>query len=298
MTHTAPLPTPTITAFDRFGLTLFFAVVIHALIILGITFSSESLNEPEHIQTMEVTLVQSRSERPVEDAQFLAQANQQGSGNTPDTEKPVAPRRQEVATPHKNTGTAPKSSPAVTPREQTPQTQQQAVMTAKAATKPVPDRPQSAPQQNESPSASQLIARSMQIASASAEYEQQKLANKQQKRSKFITASTTEYNYAAYQDAWRLKVERIGRINYPEEATRRRLTGKLILTVVLRADGSIQNISLDQSSGNRVLDDAAQRIVRLAAPYAPFPDNIRAETDLLHITRTWIFQSGNRLTSR
>ena len=171
-------------------------------------------------------------------------------------------------------------------------------MTAKAATKPAQDRPQSATQQNESPSASQLIARSMQIASASAEYEQQKLANKKQKRSKFITASTREYNYAAYQDAWRLKVERIGRINYPEEATRRRLTGKLILTVVLRADGSIQNISLDQSSGNRVLDDAAQRIVRLAAPYAPFPDNIRAETDLLHITRTWIFQSGNRLTSQ
>ncbi|MDT8403136.1 energy transducer TonB [Sulfuriflexus sp.] len=298
MTHTAPLPTPTITAFDRFGLTLFFAVVIHALIILGITFSSESLNKPEHIQTMEITLVQSRSEKPVEDAQFLAQANQQGSGNTPDIEKPVAPRRQEVATPHKNTGTAPESSPAVTPREQTPQTQQQAVMTADAATKPVPDRPQSASQQNKTPSASQMISHALQIASASAEYEQQKLANKKQKRSKFITASTTEYNYAAYQDAWRLKVERIGRINYPEEATRRRLTGKLILTVVLRADGSIQDISLVQSSGNRILDDAAQQIVRLAAPYAPFPDNIRAETDLLHITRTWIFQSGNRLTSR
>jgi protein TonB len=247
---------------------------------------------------MEITLVQSKSDSPAEDAQFLAQANQQGSGNTVETDRPVAPRQQQVATPHKNIGTAPESSPAVMPREQTPQARQQAVMTVDQASKQSATRPQSARQQTKTPTASQLIARSMQIASASAEYEQQKLANKKQKRSKFITASTREFKYAAYQDAWRQKVERIGRINYPEEARRRKLTGKLVLTVVLRPDGTIHSINLDKSSGNRVLDDAARRIVRLAAPYAPFPDNIRAETDLLHITRTWIFQSGNRLTSR
>lgn len=298
MNQTAPLPTPVITAFDRFGLTLFFAVVLHALIILGITFTVELLKKPELTQTMEITLVQSRSDSPAEDAQFLAQANQRGSGNTPDTDQPVAPRPQQFTTPHKNIGTAPDSSPAIVPQEQTSQSRQQAIMSVEQASKKSTSRPQSAQQQTKTPSASQLIARSMQIASATAEYEQQKLANKKQKNSKFINASTREHKYASYMDAWRQKVERIGRINYPEEARRRKLTGKLILTVALHPDGTIQRIDLDQSSGNRVLDDAAKRIVRLAAPYAPFPDNIRAETDLLHITRTWIFQSGNRLTSR
>lgn len=298
MSQTAPLPSPMITPFDRLGLTLFFAVVLHALIILGITFSSDLLKKPELVQTMEITLVQSRSDKPADDAQFLAQANQQGSGNTPETDRPVAPRQQQVATPHKNLGTAPDSSPAVLPRQQNPQTRQQAVMTTDKASKHSATRPQSTRQQTQTPTASQLIARSLQIASASAEYEQQKLANQKQTRKKFINASTREHKYAAYMDAWRQKVERIGRINYPEEASRRKLTGKLVLTVVLRPDGSIHSMSLDSSSGNRVLDDAARRIVRLAAPYAPFTDAIRAETDLLHITRTWIFQRGNRLTSR
>ena len=298
MSQTAPLPTPVITAFDRFGLTLFFAVVLHALVILGITFSTDLLKKPALTQTMEITLVQSKSDSPAEEAQFLAQANQQGSGNTVETDQPVAPRQQQIATPHKNIGTAPDSSPAVMPRQQTQQARQQAIMTADRASKQSTTRPQSARQQAKTPTASQLIARSLQIASATAEYEQQKLANKKQKSSKFITASTREHKYASYMDAWRRKVERIGRINYPEEARRRKLTGKLVLTVALRPNGTIYSIELDQSSGNRVLDDAARRIVRLAAPYAPFPDNIRAETDLLHITRTWIFQSGNRLTSR
>jgi protein TonB len=298
MTQTAPMPTPVITAFDRFGLTLFFAVVLHALVILGITFSNDLLKKPDLVQTMEITLVQSRSDKPAEDAQFLAQANQQGSGNTADTDQPVAPREQQIVTPHKNIGTAPDSSPAVMPREQTAQARQQAVMTVEQASKTSATRPQSARQQAKTPTASEMVARAMQIASATAEVEAQRLANKSQKNSKFITASTREHKYAAYMDAWRQKVERIGRINYPEEARRRKLTGKLVLTVALRPDGTIHSIALDRSSGNRVLDDAARRIVRLAAPYAPFPDDIRAETDLLHITRTWIFQSGNRLTSR
>lgn len=298
MTQTAPLPTPVITAFDRFGLTLFLAVALHAVVILGISFSSDLLKKPELTQTMEITLVQSKSDRPADEAQFLAQANQQGSGNTPDTEQPVAPHQQQVVTPHKNTGTAPDSSPAVMPRQQTQQSRQQTVMTVERASKHSATRPQSSRQQTDTPTASQLIARSLQIASATAEYEQQRLANKRQKNSKFITASTREHKYASYMDAWRQKVERIGRINYPEEARIRKLTGKLVLTVALRPNGTVQSIALDRSSGNRVLDDAAQRIVRLAAPYAPFPDDIRAETDLLHITRTWIFQSGNRLTSQ
>ena len=117
------------------------------------------------------------------------------------------------------------------------------------------------------------------------------------KSRKHISASTQEYKYAAYLDAWRRKVERIGNLNYPDEAKRRKLYGNLVLSVALRPDGSVEEIRLTRSSGHALLDDAAIRIVRLAAPYAPFPKEIREETDLLEITRTWQFLSDNQLFS-
>jgi protein TonB len=116
-------------------------------------------------------------------------------------------------------------------------------------------------------------------------------------RRKHISASTQEYQYAAYLEAWRRKVERIGNLNYPDEAKRRKLYGNLVLSVALRADGSVEEIRLTRSSGQALLDDAAIRIVRLAAPYAPFPKEIREETDILEITRTWQFLSDNQLFS-
>ncbi len=99
-------------------------------------------------------------------------------------------------------------------------------------------------------------------------------------------------------EAWRQKVERIGNLNYPDEARRRKLSGNLLLDVALNPDGSINEITLRRSSGERALDDAAVRIVKLAAPYAKFPDDIRKDVDILHIERTWQFLSGNRFVSR
>jgi protein TonB len=90
-------------------------------------------------------------------------------------------------------------------------------------------------------------------------------------------------------EAWRAKVERVGNLNYPEAARRKKLSGNLILDVALNNDGSINQITVRRSSGHKVLDDAAIRIVELASPYSPFPDHIREETDILHITRTWQF---------
>ena len=99
-------------------------------------------------------------------------------------------------------------------------------------------------------------------------------------------------------EAWRTKVERIGNLNYPDEARRQKLSGNLLLDVALNADGSINEIVLRRSSGFTVLDDAAIRIVELAAPFAPLPKSIREETDILHIQRTWQFLRGNRLAAR
>ena len=113
-------------------------------------------------------------------------------------------------------------------------------------------------------------------------------------RKKFIGARATEYRFAQYEEDWRAKVERVGTLNYPAEA-RGKLYGTLRLTVTLRPDGSVESVELDRSSGLKVLDAAAFKIVRMAAPFAAFPANIRRDTDLLVITRTWFFGHGDKI---
>jgi protein TonB len=136
------------------------------------------------------------------------------------------------------------------------------------------------------------------MATLNAQIEDKLRAYAERPRRKFINARTREYKYAAYMEAWRAKVERVGNLNYPDQARRENLSGSLLLDVALRPDGSIESVSLRRSSGYPVLDDAAMRIVRLAAPYAPFPADIREETDILHIERTWQFLGSNRLFAR
>jgi protein TonB len=148
------------------------------------------------------------------------------------------------------------------------------------------------------PSGAALIARSFEIASLDAEIAERMEAKAKRPRRKFISATTSEYKFAAYMEAWRAKVERIGNLNYPDEARRNKLSGSLILDVALKSDGSIEEITVRKPSGHATLDDAAIRIVRLAAPYAAFPEDFNKEVDILHITRTWQFQSGDRFASQ
>lgn len=148
------------------------------------------------------------------------------------------------------------------------------------------------------PSGAALIARSFEIASLDAEIAERMEAKAKRPRRKFISATTSEYKYAAYMEAWRAKVERIGNLNYPDEARRDKLSGSLILDVALNSDGSIEEITVRKPSGHATLDDAAIRIVKLAAPYAAFPAEFNKEVDILHITRTWQFQSGDRFASQ
>ncbi|MGD9952495.1 MAG: energy transducer TonB [Burkholderiales bacterium] len=126
-----------------------------------------------------------------------------------------------------------------------------------------------------------------------AEIDRQLEAYQKRPRKQFIGASAVEYRFAQYEEDWRRKVERIGTVNYPA-AARGKLYGNLRLTVTLRPDGNVEAIELDRSSGLKVLDDAAFRIVKMASPYATFPPDIRRDTDLLVITRTWFFGRGDR----
>ena len=291
--------TPNISAGDRLGLTLFFAVTIHAIVILGISFGTDLLNQKDPVQTMEITLVQSRSETaPDEDPQYLAQASQQGSGNTEAVKRPQALRNEAVKTPHQTQGTAPENSLPVEQQQKRLEQKQREVMLADKSKTSIASRKQTPREDSKKPNVTNMMSRAFQMAAASAEVDEYRLANKSKKRTKFVTASTREFKYASYQDAWRQKVERIGRINYPEEARKRKLSGRLTMTVAIKPNGTLKEVSIDRSSGNKLLDDSARRIVRLASPFAPFPENIRQETDLLYITRTWIFQEGNSLYTK
>ena len=140
--------------------------------------------------------------------------------------------------------------------------------------------------------------RALAMAALKAEIERDLRAYAERPRRKWISASTREHRFAAYMDAWRRKVEEVGNLNYPEEAERRGLTGDLLLDVAIRPDGTVEEITLRRSSGERVLDEAAVRIVEIAAPFGAFPEDIAEDVDILHIERTWIFHSGGATMSR
>ncbi len=284
-----PLPAP-VGANDRLGLTLFFAVVLHALFILGVRFDMITLPLENPFPAMEITLVTSRAEKAPDQADFLAQANQRGGGNTDEITRPVTPPPAAEIAQQETAATLP-----IIPDR--PQTKNK--LTAQAPsphkTEAYQEEKQEAPA--DAPSAADLVARSLQIASLSAEINESREAYAKRPRQAFISAATHEYKYASYMEAWRRKVEQIGNLNYPGEARRNNLSGSLILDVALNPDGKVHSIALRRSSGHKVLDDAAIAIVKLAAPYAPFPDNIRKDTDILHITRTWQFLRENRLSS-
>ena len=165
-----------------------------------------------------------------------------------------------------------------------------------------PPKAAPAPQAESAPvqtiDAATLVRRSLAMASLSAEVDQRLNAYAKRPRKKWISARTREHKYAAYMDAWRTKVERVGNLNYPNEARRKRLSGDLRLDVAINADGSVHSITVSKPSGHKVLDDAAIRIVQLAAPFARFPKSISKETDILHIQRTWRFLSSNRFSGK
>ncbi|HKK16087.1 MAG TPA: TonB family protein [Gammaproteobacteria bacterium] len=176
------------------------------------------------------------------------------------------------------------------PQPEKPETPTEPKPAEVTETKPREEQSETPP----APSAAALLTNSFEIASLSAEIKRKLEAKAKRPRRKFISASTREYKYAAYMEAWRAKVERVGNLNYPDAARRNRLTGSLILDVALNADGSVNEITIRRSSGSKILDDAAVRIVELSSPFAPFPEHIRQETDILHITRTWQFLNSNR----
>jgi periplasmic protein TonB len=270
-----------VTTTDRMALAVFFAAVLHAMIILGITFGSDILKPPEdHLPSLDIT-ISTRETPPPEKAEYLAQTSQDGGGNV--TEK-VRPQHS-----------LPEQAPSVTDHEPAPAQ----VLTAKLASAKIEQVTTRAPEKEpKDPSASELIERSMEMFAISDQVSESIQAYANQPKQVFVSARTQEFKYSNYMIEWVKKVERVGNLNYPDAARRDGISGKLLLDVALNPDGTVRKISVLRPSGHALLDEAAVRIVNLASPFLPFPPEIRKEADVLHITRTWEFSTTHHLQSR
>ncbi|MGD8674059.1 MAG: energy transducer TonB [Thiogranum sp.] len=267
---------------DRLALTLFLATALHALVILGISFDVfDRDNDEQNVPTLDITVVNRQQTKPPEEYDYLAETSQDGAGNTEDK---VQPQQESLA----------QTPPPAPPVESTPTPTQ--VMTADTSTRKIQKSEEPKPdEKSEVTSAAELINRSMEMLTLNQQINQTLQAYSKTPKSKFISARTKEFKYASYMRDWVAKVERVGELNYPDAARRENLSGKLIVQVAVYPDGSVREITIRKPSGYKILDDAAVRIVKLAAPFAPFPESIKKETDVLYITRTWVFTSGNRL---
>ncbi|MCF5223326.1 energy transducer TonB [Pseudomonas syringae] len=278
---------------DRLGFTIMIAALIHLAVILGVGFTYV---KPEQIsQTLEITLATFKSEEKPKQADFLAQDDQQGSGTL---DKAETLKTTELA-PYQDT----KVNKVTPPPSSKPVVKQEAPKTAVATTAASPqktvakrDEIKPEPTTKAAPTfdSSDL---SNEIASLEAELStEQQLYAKRPKIHRLNAASTMRDKGAWYKDDWRKKVERVGNLNYPEEARRKQIYGNLRLLVSINRDGSLYEVLVLESSGQPLLDQAAQRIVRLAAPFAPFTGDL-ADIDRLEIIRTWKFARGDKLSS-
>lgn len=281
----------TITPNDRLTAALFVAGVVHAAVIFGVDFSRP--DQAEIKKSLEITLIRTSAQKAPEKADFLAQEHQQGGGRSEEKSKP---QRNQIAQPEEAVRPEPpKPKPPPKPKAAEPKavpllTRKQSETSVAAAEKV---------EEIEEKPALDTTTLARQIAQLGAEISRSQDNSAGRSRIKYINSvNAQKYQAAAYEKAWQDKVERIGNLNYPDDARRQKLSGTLVLSVGLNNDGSIYSIQVRRSSGYPVLDAAAERIVRLGAPYAPFPDLLRQEADVLVITRTWEFTSDAQMSTQ
>ncbi len=275
-----------VSDFDRFSFTLFVALALHAVLVLGITIAPEL--PQRSAQTMEITLSQFDDEVAPEQADFLAQTNQQGSGTEETRQELTSPLPAEFQ------DSVPEQVQPVPPSQTAAASQSRRdVITTSSPSRKVVAAAKERPVAENLPvrKKQSLMERSLEIASLEARFDAQQQAYTKKPRVLRVTAaSTLRSSNAWYVQNWVGKVTRVGNINYPSEAKRAGVYGTLRMLVSLRKDGTIKEVAILESSGSSILDDAAIHIVRMASPFAPFPDTMKEQTDELEIIRTWSFQ--------
>ena len=270
------------------------SVFIH-LVILTLHFRPFDLKPlTDKGPPLEVALVNAKTVAKPTKADILAQANLDGGGNTD------ANRRARTPLP-----VLPKNAPdqqvaVATQRVEALEKQTRELMTQlrSAPVQQSMQSPTDAQEKTELPTANELMQRTLEAMRLEAQIAKDMEAYQKRPKRRFIGARAEEYRFARYVEDWRMKIERIGNLNYPEAARQQKLYGSLLLTVSIRNDGSVENIEVNRTSGSRILDAAAVKIVEMSGPFAAFPPDIKRDTDILHITRTWTFTKADQLESK
>jgi protein TonB len=277
-------PGPRIGPPERLSATMALSAIAFGVLILGVGFT---LDDPAPVMpTLDVILTRTRTDEPPKHADFIAQASNQGGGESDKAQRPREPQLADVPKPDEGIAPEPMTAQAPPP---IPETYQERMLTTVGQS----DRRAPKPEDRDNPplplpTGQELLRQSMEMARLASELDRQREAYAKRPKIKRISASTQEFEYAAYMRAWIEKVERVGNLNYPEQARQRGLSGRLILTVVIRRDGTVKDITLNEPSGQKLLDDAAVRTVRLAEPFPTLPKTTE-DVDELYITRTWDF---------
>ncbi|WP_439133118.1 energy transducer TonB [Pseudomaricurvus sp.] len=291
-----PLNTTAVDTVDRLSFTLFLALALHALLILGISFKADIGGKPT--PTLDITLATHTSNKAPDKADFLAQANQEASGTgeqarqmTTDQLAPINDTRIQEINPTPQVR-------AVTP---TQKDKLQPVVTENSSSFKVQKQdtaPDQEDQDKQEGKDAQDTPLSAEIASLRAKLDRQRQAIAKRPRIRRITSVATRASTdAAYLNEWVRKIEFVGNRNFPEEAVQQRIFGTLRLATILRPNGTILSVEILQSSGHNILDNAALQIVHMAAPFQPFPPEIRKDADQLEIIRTWHFELNGLATS-
>jgi periplasmic protein TonB len=268
---------------------------LHLLIIFSVSVKiPERLLANDRNSLLEVVLVNAKSKTKPERADVSAQHALDGGGNTDDARRaqsplPVIPQQKPE----------PDVKMALRKVERLEREAQQLITQNKpAAAIETAPAPKAAAQVEDEPKpalkAADIMQRSLEVARLEAKISRDWDSYQQRPRKHFVGARAQEYRFARYVEDWRAKVERIGDLNYPQAAREQKLSGNLTVTVAIKADGTVDQIEINRPSGHRILDDAARRIVQLAAPFAPFPPDIAKDTDVLYITRRWTFTAADR----
>ncbi|MGH8714074.1 MAG: energy transducer TonB [Casimicrobiaceae bacterium] len=295
-TMSLPFLVPDAAPGDRLLATAIGASILVHLVVLALHFSPLDLAKfDRNGPPLEVALVNAKSASKPAKADILAQAHLDGGGNTD------ANRRAKTPLPVLPKESASNQLAVATQKVEALEQRTREIMAQLKAAAPVAlpqPKPNDTPDQPELPTATEMMQRTLESMRLEAQIAKDMDSYQKRPKRRFIGARAEEYRFARYVEDWRLKVERIGNLNYPEAARSQKLYGSLLLTTGIRADGSVESVIIERSSGQRVLDQAARHIVQMGSPYAPFPPDIRRDTDILYITRTWTFAPGDSLTSQ
>ncbi|MFV2003998.1 MAG: energy transducer TonB [Gammaproteobacteria bacterium] len=285
---------PAISDNDRFGMTFFLAVIFHGLVILGITFTVSPSADSKTAPALDIILVQTRSPVDVEKAEYLAQVSQQGGGAS--EEKARARELFSAATLSDTPGIAAQTS---IPQVQKQKRNEELALLTQDNAQYLIDTEENPVKADDDTTIDNInTSQNTQTARLAAEISHTIEEQASIDRTRYLNSSTKEFTPAKYMRDWINRVERVGNLNYPDQARREKLSGTLILDVVIDADGKLVKTDLRQSSGHQILDDAAKRIVKLAAPFSAFPKKLRQQADVIHITRSWEFLSNSSIRTR